>query len=387
MSDSQPPGRIPTDILNIAYDLAVANKDKSFLIDERMIGDVEYVCRCWNRSGIRMLITCLMVSIHDANVDIRKPFTKIGDSNAYPGRDYDQLYVAPFVRAHKLPCNTTTNFLTPAYRTIEVTLTRDFVLSGSPRKLYVIISGLLNDVYEGLVSAENLLAEIIRMLLIVKEEREQRMESLLTSLEVTKEETSLSAEGIINLIRQHLALPRSSRLPVLVVAAAYRAAQDYLRERPLALRGHNVADSQSGALGDLEIVLENHDDIVTAYEMKAKPVEKEDIDIAIQKVADSKKNIDNYIIITTKEIDKEIGDYAAAVYQRIGIEFVVLDCVGFLRHFLHLFYRLRIKFLEAYQELLLNEPESAVSPALKEAFLTLRLATEAGAAQPNEIDE
>ena len=55
---------------------------------------------------------------------------------------------------------------------------------------------------------------------------------------------------------------------------------------------------------------------------------------------------------------------------------VILDCLGFLRHFLHLFHRLRTQYLDAYQELLLAEPESAVSQPLKEAFLSLRHASE-----------
>jgi DNA adenine methylase len=65
------------------------------------------------------------------------------------------------------------------------------------------------------------------------------------------------------------------------------------------------------------------------------------------------------------------------IYEKTsGTEVVVLDCIGFLRHFLHLFHRLRMQFLEAYQELLLAEPESAVSQPLKEAFLVLRQAAE-----------
>ena len=58
------------------------------------------------------------------------------------------------------------------------------------------------------------------------------------------------------------------------------------------------------------------------------------------------------------------------------IEYVMLDCIGFVRHFLHLFHRLRIEFLDAYQSLLLAEPDSAVSQPLKEAFLSLRQAAE-----------
>lgn len=43
---------------------------------------------------------------------------------------------------------------------------------------------------------------------------------------------------------------------------------------------------------------------------------------------------------------------------------------------LHLFYRLRMSFLEAYQELVLVEPGSTVSQPLKEAFLAMRQAAE-----------
>lgn len=77
----------------------------------------------------------------------------------------------------------------------------------------------------------------------------------------------------------------------------------------------------------------------------------------------------------------------ATLYERVGVEFVILDCMGFLRHFLHLFYRLRIQFLEAYQELVLGEPDSAVNQALKEAFLSLRLATEGALIQTVEGEE
>ena len=44
-----------------------------------------------------------------------------------------------------------------------------------------------------------------------------------------------------------------------------------------------------------------------------------------------------------------------------------LDKMGFLRHFLHLFHRIRANYLSAYQNLVLNEPDSAVSQTLKEA--------------------
>ncbi len=106
-----------------------------------------------------------------------------------------------------------------------------------------------------------------------------------------------------------------------------------------------------------------------------------DINNAIQKITlrveQTGYKTDNYIFITTETIHKDVEDYAANLYEKTGgIEIAVLDCLGFLRHFLHLFHRLRMQFVEEYQKLVLAEPDSAVSQPLKEAFLALRQAVE-----------
>lgn len=178
-------------------------------------------------------------------------------------------------------------------------------------------------------------------------------------------------------MQQHLACKHSSRLPVLIVAAAYQAAAARLGETARPLKGHLAADQQTGAKGDVEIRLINDDRVVTVYEMKSKRVTKDDIDRALQKIVTCDPRIDNYIFITTDGIDSEVREYAAEIYnQTNGTEIAILDCIGFIRHFLHLFHRLRIAFLDAYQSLVLAEPDSAVNQPLKEAFLTLRQAAE-----------
>jgi hypothetical protein len=144
---------------------------------------------------------------------------------------------------------------------------------------------------------------------------------------------------------------------------------------------HNAADEQTGAVGDVEITLADDDRVITTYEMKMQRVTMNDIDRALQKITKHSTRIDNYIFITTDEINDSVRRYAEAQYERTGgTEIVVLDCMGFLRHFLHLFHRLRTQFLEAYQQLLLAESESAVRQELKETFLTLRRAAETGTA-------
>jgi len=370
----------PTDILNAALQRATVNLNHSFVEDLQIRDRVDYVAgNVSNKAGVRLLIACLLAKIHNPLVDIRKPYTRIGGGDSFSGRKYDENYVTDFISLNSLPCNSTSAFLTPAFRNRNAPLVIGLELEGRPAQLYAYVLELLDDVYNRRVDPDDLLAEIVRRLLINRNEQQNRIESLLKVLRTTSDALPLSSEAIINLIEKHMSLNGTSRLPVLVVAAAYRAAGQYFRERNLPLQAHNAADIQTGALGDVEITLVDDDKVVTCYEMKDRRVTRGDIDRALQKLEKNNMRVDNYIFITTDRIDEQIQDYARSIYDRTdGIEFVILDCTGFLRHYLHLFHRLRTEFLEAYQSLILAEPSSSVSQAVKEAFLSMRHVTEEG---------
>lgn len=372
----------PNRILDLAFKRASSHLGEKVVNDPEVASMVEFVCRnLSNRACVRWLLASLLAKAHKPKLDIRKPYTEIGSRDSYSGRTYDEAYIEPFILKHGMPCNPTTAFLTPALRNRNTTLKPNMDLEGRPKEVYRRTLLLLADVQKGKVSAKDLLTETIRCLLVYGSEKQERMKSLLAGLEAASRggRVPLSAEGIMTLIEQHLSCRGASRLPVLVVAAAYRAAAKHLGERVLPLRAHTAADKQTGAIGDLEITLVDDEQVVTSYEMKSKRVTRGDIDFALQKVKDSGSEVDNYIFITTDVIEKDVKEYAASMYDNTGgIEFVVLDCIGFLRHFLHLFHRLRTQFLEAYQELVLQEPESAVRQELKEAFLALRQAAESG---------
>ena len=370
-------GTTPAEILALALTQAEEHINSPTIVDSDIVARIELITRnTQNRAGARFILACALAKAHDPDVDIRKPYTEIGDPDCYSGRTYDESFITDFVMSNDLPCNATTAFLTPALRNRNAVLTPGTDLVGRPASVYLAALQLLDDVYMGKISATELLTETVRWLLVVRNEQRQRMESLLTALKATRGETILSAEEIIALVGQHLKLKKTSRLPVLIVAAAYRAAQDHLGERALPLQRHTAADKQTGALGDVEITLVNDDAVITSYEMKTRRVTKTDIEHAITKIIESKHRIDNYIFITTEKIEENTAEYAASIYHQIGVEIVVLDCIGLLRHFLHLFYRLRVQFLEFYQELLLSEPQSAVSQPIKEAFLAMRQAAE-----------
>ena len=370
----------PYEILDGIYERAVATLNTTVISNQTIRERVDYICRCTsNRAGVRLLMSCLLGKLDKPNVDPRKPYTEIGGADSFSGRTYDERYLTKFINEHRLPVNPTTAFLTPTLRNIDHPLTTDRDLVGRPRDLYRKTLELLEDVAEQRIAADVMFVETMRVLLLLRDEKLARMTSLLGALERTEGALPLSSEAIVTLINQHLACKNASRLPVLVVAAAYEAAGTRLAESMLPLNSHNAADLQTGSLGDVEICLVGDDSIVTAYEMKMKRVTQDDIDAAVTKIARASKRIHNYLFVTTDAIDPIVTEYAATFYEKTdGTEIAILDCVGFLRHFLHLFHRIRSDYLNAYQALVLNEPDSAVSHALKEAFLALRQAAESG---------
>jgi len=368
----------PTAILEDAFRRASKLKEPTVNSLDSLNRIVEVVRCLNNRAGVRMLLTCALAKLDRPEIDIRKPYTEIGDPDTFSGRgEYDEVYIGPFVSKFGLPANATTAFLTPGFRTINVPLTPMLTINGRPKQMYVDTILLLDDVFHNRITADELLVETFRQLLLLKEEQENRMQQLLQELKSSHNSIPLSSDKIVNLIQQHLKSPKSSRLPVLVVAAAYQAAEGSLGESIRPLQAHNAADAQTGSLGDIEVTLKNDDDIITCYEMKAREITKADIDIAILKLIEGKIRIDNYLFITTERINPDVADYAFSQYRETnGIEFAILDCLSFLRHFLHLFHRLRSQFVDKYQALVLQEPDSAVSQPLKEVFLALRRAAE-----------
>ncbi len=370
----------PDEILNGIHERAIATLNTTVISNQTIRERVDYVCRCMsNRAGVRLLMSCLLGKLDKPNVDPRKPYTEIGGADSFSGRTYDEHHLTKFINEHRLPVNPATAFLTPTLRNIDHPLTTDRELVGRPRDLYKKTLELLEDVAKKRIAADVLFVETVRVLLLLRNEKLARIASLLGALERTEGALSLSSEAIVTLINQHLACKNASRLPVLVVVAAYEAAGTRFAENVLPLNSHNAADLQTGSLGDVEICLVGDDSVVTAYEMKLKRVTQDDIDAAVTKILRESKRIHNYLFVTTDAIDPIVAEYAATFYEKTdGTEIAILDCIGFLRHFLHLFHRIRSDYLNAYQALVMNEPDSAVSQTLKEAFLALRQAAESG---------
>lgn len=201
----------PNEVLETYLNVANKSLATSFLLAAEIQGEIEFICRCnTNKAPIRFLLACLLAKIDRPEIDIRKPYTEIQGGDTYSGRAYDEGFVEGFVSKHKLPCNSTTAFLTPAFRNIDRLLTTDLVMVGKPREVYTYALRLLDAVHKNRIDAEDVLKEILRYLLVIKAENEGRMKQLIADLKQTSDILPLSSEQIITLLNQHLNCKNSS---------------------------------------------------------------------------------------------------------------------------------------------------------------------------------
>jgi hypothetical protein len=160
----------PEEILEAAFQRASNGRLKPLITNAEVAQRIENICKSEiNLACRRFLLACSLAKSHNPNVDIRKPYTAIGDAESYSGRSYDEKYISPFVEKHALPCNYSASaFLTPAFRNRNITLTPGVELVGRPPQIYRDAVQLLTDVQGGTISAEDLLAETTRCLLVLR---------------------------------------------------------------------------------------------------------------------------------------------------------------------------------------------------------------------------
>ena len=200
----------PTEVLRVAYERAVANPRT--VADDEIYARIAVVCQTLsNRACARFVLATTLAKTVLPSIDICKPYTEIGDPDVYSGRTYDEAYITSFVVQHRLPCNATTAFLTPAFRNRNTTLTPDLSMVGRPEALYRATLQLLTDIQTGAISAFDVLVQTISLLLLMRDQQQGQLESLLTSLKQTAGTTHLSSEEIVALIQQHLKAARSTK--------------------------------------------------------------------------------------------------------------------------------------------------------------------------------
>lgn len=354
---------------------ALARAQTPLLLPAEVQGDLDTVLNCAsNRAPARLILACALAKAHQPQLNATEPYTEIRSGHSFSGRSYDEKYISPLVQSERLPLNPTTAFLTPTLRNANQPLRSTTPFEGRPREVYPAAARVLEAIERGEVTADDVLAAALRGLSALRDAQAAALTQALADLPGAA--PALSTEDILTLFEQHLRSRNASRLPVLLVAALYQTLGTLVGERARTLGAHNAADARTGALGDVEVMLEGIGAVVTVYEVKARAVSVLDLQQAVQKALTASARPENYLFVTTHPIEREVTEYARSLHAETGIEFAVLDALSFARHLLHFFHRSRLTVLEAYQELVLAEPSSAVRPELKTAWLALRRAAE-----------
>lgn len=127
-------------ILNESYRRAAKRRTRTFIANPAIRNRTEMVALCLrNRAGVRALLAGLLAKLHKPSVDIRKPYTEIAGetgNDLYSGRLYDERFIQGLAEhPYSLPINATTAFLTPGFRTKNITLKIDTQLEGRPAEM------------------------------------------------------------------------------------------------------------------------------------------------------------------------------------------------------------------------------------------------------------
>jgi len=151
---------------------------------------------------------------------------------------------------------------------------------------------------------------------------------------------------LTNLFQKHFFYPYknskgASRLPVLALHAIYSLLVGQLRrfegKHLKALELHSAADSQTGAVGDVEVVCENGD-VYEAVEIKhGIQINKAIVEAAKQKIRGSQ--IDRYYILTTHsqhEPDEEVAKAVEQVKNLLGTQMIVNGVIPSIKYYLRL---------------------------------------------------
>lgn len=133
-----------------------------------------------------------------------------------------------------------------------------------------------------------------------------------------------------------------SRLPVLALYAIYkvllRELHRYDGKELKPLESHSAADSQTGAVGDIEVVYKGTDDVFEAVEVKHNfAITVAMIESAKQKICD--KRIDRYYILTTHhqhDPSVDVQSEVKKVQQHLGCQMIANGVIPTIKYYLRL---------------------------------------------------
>lgn len=201
------------------------------------------------KAVLAVVLTSLVYKALHPEQDIRRHQAQI--EGGYAGRIFDGKYITPFLRAQSFPNMAESGWLT---RSFEQPAPYDEQYPGkiTPKSLKLSFLDTLKRVQQEVTDYELPIQYLFRRLVHFRDNKQ-----ILIACP-----QNLTINAIIDVLTQHFSSKYSvrgaSRLPVLALYAIYQALMNECRrfegKTLLPLENHTSADSQSGMLGDLEVV-------------------------------------------------------------------------------------------------------------------------------------
>ena len=179
-----------------------------------------------------------------------------------------------------------------------------------------------------------------------------------------------SSAAITGFLNQLTQFPFRPNLVGLATSAIFRVIST---QHPGAVVRHAVETREPDARAPaIELECPDNRRGMTLYHLVSRRITLATLGRAARRMSKTLNRPAWYVVVTPGLMHSKPHQIQQRLYEMSdGVEFRVFDCHGFLNHFLDLYHQHRTELLEQYQTLVLGEPDSAVSFALKQAFLAL----------------
>lgn len=304
-----------------------------------------------SKGVMTVAFTSIVYKSLNPDQDVRNHQTSI--ANGYSGRTFDSSYITPFLRSKSFPCMSESGWLT---RSLEQKhpYNRSYPGAITPKSLKNAFLGLLETISTTPIDTKTVVLYFLSKLIISRDSKQ---------IPIAKP-ANLTIGVIIDSLVKHFNAPYkshgASRLPVLAFYAIYQVLTQELKrfdgKKLLPLENHTSADSQSGRLGDIDI-LDSDGNSFEAVEIKfGREIDHNIVEIAKDKIISSK--VTRYYILSTKEIRQSDMDRIEKTITQVknthGCQIVVNGIVPSLKYYMRLI-DAPAKFVEYYAALLASD--------------------------------
>lgn len=325
-------------------------------IDEEQAHNASNIVDCSesSKAALAVTLTCLTYKIHFPQQDIRNHQLSI--DGGFSGRTFDSHVITPFLRRRSFPCMAESGWLTRSFEHKEP-YTLAYKGAIKPKPLKFAFLSLIDAIQTKNSQTQNeaLLSHILELLIIARE-------SKVITPAIPR---NLSIAATADLLEAHFNAPYkahgAARLPALAIHAIYKCLFDeglrrFDGKRLLPLENHNSADSQSGRIGDIDVVNEDGS-AFEAVEVKLGIRPTPDIvDRAKEKILRSTA-MRYYILSTLSPADQDLP-YIEEVVRNLaavhGCQLVVNGVIPTIKYYLRLLSS-PSSFLQSYTLLLFSD--------------------------------